>query len=186
MITLVCLGCGASKTFGLGAQYSGQPIEVWWKAQGELCTLCLKLQPSARPMPPRRMHRVRKGGLSDPTLNTPGAHHASPLDTELLSAAAVGRISGKLRLKILRALHDAGPDGRTDWENETQVPGLTRSSSSTRRGELWEGGWVEMRLDDQQRPVRRKTATGCLAQVWVLSDAAQRNYHSIDFSSIEP
>lgn len=144
-------------------EISGQPIEEWFEERGQQCTDCA----------------TRKRVLLYPGMDLPGRTHATPMDTEVAAALSITSISGAQRLTVLREIWQAGDEGRIDQENELNVPGLSRSSASTRRFELMEMGWVE----DSGR--RRRTTTGRLAAVWVLTREAREQIHRLYFPEPE-
>lgn len=100
-------------------------------------------------------------GLSDPTVNTEGAHHGR--ETERAAALAAMPRTGTNRLRALAAIALAGRDGLTDHELAERT-GIYLYSVAPRRVELMKGGWV------RDSGHRRETPNGTPAVVWILTE----------------
>lgn len=138
------------------------------------------------PPPPAPSDKKMRGKLLDMVreIDRPSAYlRHNPRSTEVAAAdlSAVG--NSKRRKDVLLVIWQAGAQGVTDDEVSIVLddPDVPAPRVASRRKELVEGGWVEVRVEDG-REVERKTRTGAPAKVWVLTEAGRAAIQQVDFS----
>jgi hypothetical protein len=102
--------------------------------------------------------------LADPDEPALGKFQREARPTSRAAALALYPRSGSQRRAALEFIAASGARGVTDAEGQAAT-GIRRFR--TRRQELVEGGWVA------EKGERRRLATGNMAEVWVLSEAAR-------------
>lgn len=114
---------------------------------------------------------VDTSALSDPAVNAPGQSHRGASATERAAAWALLPKSGTKRMKVLRAIYDAGARGLTHGEI-AQVTGMYHYTAGPRCTELKEGRWV------RDSGETRLSAHGKPASVWVMTDAGLAKFRA--------
>ena len=110
--------------------------------------------------PGDRFRRVQDGEV--------GFHAHDPSDTQLGSALALVKTSGDKKVRLLKALVDAGWYGLTDHDS-VRVTGLPMSSVNSIRGLLKRREWV---MDSTRR--RPSPVSGLPVIVWTATPAGRR------------
>lgn len=124
--------------------------------------------PDAAPEPAPEPEPVQES-LLDPGRKDIGRFHApehGAPETQRLAAISVYAKSGTQRRQVLDLIAASSDRGRTDEELESILRGRHQAVSA-RRNELVRDGWI---VDSGRR---RKTTSGRLAVVWVLTDTAR-------------
>lgn len=125
------------------------------------------LDPDAAP--PEPVPEPVQESLLDPERKDIGRFHApehGAPETQRLAAISVYAKSGTQRRQVLDLIAASTDRGRTDEELESILRGRHQAVSA-RRNELVRDGWI---VDSGRR---RKTTSGRLAVVWVLTDTAR-------------
>lgn len=105
------------------------------------------------------MRRVRK----PPARRSAAREHAHvPRVTTRAAAESMKGVSGRQRLRVLRAIEAAGRRGMTDEEVCDEL-GINPSSERPRRGELLDSGLIT------ESGKTRRTKSGRQATVWVAT-----------------
>lgn len=92
-------------------------------------------------------------------------HRRSDLETSVAAAEVIRGKLSDIQRRVLTAFAAAGPLGLTDRELEQLEPFrmLAPSTARKRRSELYQGGYIRLRMDANGHPEKRNGLA-----VWVL------------------